>query len=369
MNFPVKTPSTRLEKGRVDSMNSAISKPEVPKDLGAPGAPSKPAKLPSGKGLPQKKKTTGKTIACSAFVAAPINVIEWITNSVVTIPPVFKANVELSKQPGFFLVASNTHNGITRCYNEDRVKITTVPDQIRKRKISGSGSAPDTLALFSVFDGHGSFNCSQFLSDRLHTALLERIYPDSSKLPSVARGLFQEIDGEFRKFSSKIGENFAGSCACTLVVHNKTLWAVNLGDSRCVVSKAGGSEIKQITFDHKPSEQEELERIVKSGGHVFRVVWDSKKRIEVEQRTSSFSELEAIRKQDRKTKDKDFGPWRVSPGGLSVSRCFGDFECKGGPSGDQPIVVTTDPGVFSEATDDIDFAMIGCELTSGWDFR
>lgn len=368
MTFPSKTPSLQPKPlpSRPDTTPPSHSKPDP--SIPSPTV-SRTAKVSSSKVIPPKKKASSKVTPATSPNNPPHNIIEWITSSVVTIPPVFKASVESSKQPGFFMVASNTHNGITRCYNEDRVKITTVPDQIRKRKISGGGTSPDTLALFSIFDGHGSYNCSQFLNDRLHTAILDRVYPDFSKLPSIVRLLYHEIDSEFRKFSVKIKENFAGSCAVTLVVFNKTLYAINLGDSRCIVSKNSGSEVHQLTFDHKPSEQVELERVVAAGGHVFRVIWDAKKRIEVEQRTHNIQELEALQKQDRKKKDNDFGPWRVSPGGLSVSRCFGDFECKGGANCDQPNVVSTDPGVYSVSTDDLDFAMIGCEFISGWNLR
>lgn len=298
-----------------------------------------------------------------APVQPQVDIVEWISASVVSIPPVFKANVEFSKQQGFFLVVWNTHNGTTRCYNEDRIKITAFPDQMKKKRI-GSQLAPDTLALFSVFDGHGSFNCSQYLTDRLHTVLLDKCYPDIDKLQVQSKSIYAEVDNEFKKHAAKINENFAGSCACTLLIYNKSIQVLNLGDSRCVLSRSGGTEIRQLSTDHKPSNQEELERIVKSGGFVFRAVWDCKKRIEVEQKTTSHAELVALRKEDRRAKEKDFGPWRVSPGGLSVSRCFGDFECKGGPTGDQPVVVSTEPSFTEESLENADFALIGCLLIS-----
>lgn len=294
--------------------------------------------------------------------------IEWIINNLITIPPVFKATVELSRQPGYFLVASNTHNGTTRAYNEDRVKITTFPDLTKKKKLNAP-PGPETLGVFSVFDGHGSSNCSQFLFDRLHTILLERCNNDFAKLTSMATGLYQDVDSEFRRHALKINDMFAGSCSCTLVQCNKTLWALNLGDSRCILSKFKGTEVKQLTYDHKPSERNELERIVSSGGSVFRAVWDTKKRIDFEQKVTTFDELDALRKADRKTKDKEFGPWRVNPGGLSVSRCFGDFECKGDPASGAADVVSVEPDVSTEPVESVDFALIGCQLISGRHIR
>lgn len=339
--------------------------------------PQSPPKPVSSVSIPNKVeavskanfRSTARPASQSPGPSHPqIDIVEWITNNVIMIPPVFKATVETSRQPGYFMVASNTHNGTTRAYNEDRVKITTFPDPTKKRKINAP-LGPETLGLFSIFDGHGSSNCSQFLFDRLHTILLERCNNDFTKLTSIATGLYQDVDNEFRRHSAKINDLFAGSCACTLIQCNKTLWALNLGDSRCILSKNKGTEVKQLTQDHKPSERSELERIVGTGGSIFRAVWDVKKRIDYEQKVATFDELEAFRKVDKKIKDKEYGPWRLNPGGLSVSRCFGDFECKSEPGSGAMDVVSNEPEVTTEPVESVDFALIGCKLISRRDFR
>lgn len=59
------------------------------------------------------------------------------------------------------------------------------------------------------------------------------------------------------------------SSGCTAVVallNNNELFVANAGDSRCVVCRDG--KAMDMSFDHKPEDTEELERIRKAGGRV-----------------------------------------------------------------------------------------------------
>lgn len=62
---------------------------------------------------------------------------------------------------------ANTHNGIIRSYNEDRISIVLDlkrPDQsIKEQNFSDS-----KIMFFAIFDGHGGQGCSEFLRDNLH---------------------------------------------------------------------------------------------------------------------------------------------------------------------------------------------------------
>lgn len=66
--------------------------------------------------------------------------------------------------------------------------------------------------------------------------------------------------------------SFAGpgsSSGCTAVVallKDNELFVANAGDSRCVVCRDG--KAMDMSFDHKPEDKEELERIRNAGGRV-----------------------------------------------------------------------------------------------------
>ena len=58
-----------------------------------------------------------------------------------------------------------------------------------------------------------------------------------------------------------------------------------------------------------------------------------------------------------------YGPYRVLPGRLSVSRTFGDIEAKMEKFGGKPGVVIAEPEIsqFSIIDDSHDFIVLGCD--------
>jgi len=73
-----------------------------------------------------------------------------------------------------------------------------------------------------------------------------------------------------------------------------------------------------------------------------------------------------MRVQDEETKQFKnqiiFGPHRVYPGRLSVSRTFGDIEAKRAKYGGNPKVVISIPEIKSfKIEDSYDFILLGCD--------
>ncbi len=61
----------------------------------------------------------------------------------------------------------------------------------------------------------------------------------------------------------------SGSCAIMLIIIEKTLYTVNLGDSRAILSMNKGKNIIQLSQDHKPNNMEENKRIILNGGIIY----------------------------------------------------------------------------------------------------
>ncbi|XP_044755645.1 probable protein phosphatase 2C 21 [Coccinella septempunctata] len=76
-------------------------------------------------------------------------------------------------------------------------------------------------------------------------------------------------DEEMLEFTRNMKDEPGSDSGCTAVVailKEKKLWVANAGDSRCVVCRNG--KAIEMSFDHKPEDEPERERIYKAGGRV-----------------------------------------------------------------------------------------------------
>ena len=292
-------------------------------------------------------------------------VVEMINASVTKIPPVSKAKIEYSNKGTFFVVSSNTNQGKVRDYNEDRVSVHIEMSNSQKGKPKlFSNPINDLISMFSVFDGHGSSECSQFLSEKLHTFVLDRLNYDCSKLESQIKTIYEDFDAFMKSKAKKPRGNFSGSCACTILVTNRMIYGINSGDSRCIVSGNDGKVLLQLTDDQKPTKLEEYNRVVEAGGTIYRTVWNEKAKFQYDQKANNHDEIKVAETDDKLHRELTFGPWRIAPGQLSVTRCFGDFECKTDSSGNSNNILIVEPMLSSFSQEDADFLVIGCHLIS-----
>ncbi|XP_058122102.1 probable protein phosphatase CG10417 [Anopheles ziemanni] len=78
--------------------------------------------------------------------------------------------------------------------------------------------------------------------------------------------LMNEEDAAFMKNISDEPGKDSGCTAVVALLHGKDLYVANAGDSRCVVCRNG--QALEMSFDHKPEDTIEYERIEKAGGRV-----------------------------------------------------------------------------------------------------
>ena len=134
--------------------------------------------------------------------------------------------------------------------------------------------------FMGICDGHGangqevSGYLSLYLPQNLNEKLLsEKITNLSdiniSKISETVSSIFIETNMDLISDES-IDTLFSGSTCCSIICTPKKIISINVGDSRCVVGKFDGKnwKAKNLSRDHKPSEEDEFERIIKSGGRV-----------------------------------------------------------------------------------------------------
>jgi len=259
--------------------------------------------------------------------------------------------------------AANSYKGLTRESNEDRIVAHfNIKAECKDSKNDLSSKATG-YHLISLFDGHSGVDCVEFLAKFLHQKLIEELLHSGISHPAFGR-IYDQLDKNYLDHEKLSSKNYSGSCACTLIILERRLVVLNVGDSRCILSMKGGQEVMSMTNDHKPDRISELIRIFKNGGIVSRVFRNIKSgRSEV----FSASSMEEFKKLESSETRKSFvpsGPWRVSPMKISVSRAFGDRGAKDRSVGGQPGVITSKPEISEHQLENCDFALLACKLIS-----
>jgi serine/threonine protein phosphatase PrpC len=243
-------------------------------------------------------------------------------------PSGYSSDNEFSKNDIIKAYAYNSSEGNIRDYNEDTITATKIVFNPKDKN--------NYCYFFGIYDGHGGNGCSVYLKNHLHKNIHE---------PTV-KGLKRAILETENNFLEKVAvnsvgnlEDTSGSCGVMALIRNRKCIIANVGDSRCVLFRS-----KRLVFstrDHKPNSDLERKRIESAGGSVYQ----AKVSLELFQN----GKLVEI-------------PWRVQPGGLSVSRTFGDIESKDIKFGGKKGVVEALPDVVEfELTDDHNFLVMGCD--------
>lgn len=61
----------------------------------------------------------------------------------------------------------------------------------------------------------------------------------------------------------------SGSCAIVALFVDELCFVANVGDSRAIMSCAGGRYAVSLSRDHKPNEKSEHLRILQAGGKIY----------------------------------------------------------------------------------------------------
>lgn len=326
-----------------------------------------PAPVPPPAASPSFNNCNGK----DAVPDDPRSFLEYLAQAAQKVPKVTKAYVEFDVGRSIVALGYNTHVGKSREKNEDEITITAAPALLQSRRLKSFSPEPlHTFGMFSIFDGHGGYECSRFLKNTLHDCLLDEAFLSRKDFAKRLRVIYKKVEGQFRTKAVETGAMLAGSCAVTLVVANSTLISINVGDSRIVLSMKNGRESINMTTDHKPDAKTEFDRILSTGARVYRNTFNKRTRASIDEVAYKFADIDRFESTTRGFSHIETGPWRIHPGSLSVSRTIGDFEAKLGMWDEEIGAVVNEPEVREIDVGQVDFAVIGCdgvfdELTSG----
>lgn len=135
---------------------------------------------------------------------------------------------------------------------------------------------------FAVFDGHAGTQASKWCGSHLHSVLEEKLLEDeTSDIRDVLNDSFLLVD---KSINAEIDDN-SGCTAAVCVLrwelpdnisddninlnqHKRKLYTANVGDTRIVLFRNGSSI--RLTYDHKASDQLEMERIEQAGGLIMK---------------------------------------------------------------------------------------------------
>ena len=146
-----------------------------------------------------------------------------------------------------------------REYNEDKILISC-------KKYDEKTN----INYFGIFDGHSGKKCSSFLMQNFAKYLFSNKNLISNT-GHVLKEIYLTLDKKFYEINKPknllIPPEKSGSCALSILTINNHIYCANTGDSRAIYSENSSKEVYQISYEHKPENEEK--RIVKAGGKIY----------------------------------------------------------------------------------------------------
>ena len=145
----------------------------------------------------------------------------------------------MTRPVSFATVAANTHN-------EDRACFGYVRNQ--------------SLALFSLFDGHGGPVCSSYCAaefPEIADTYFSQIHnTNASSIEAALRASYENMDREFLA-TEGVRKKTSGACALTLVLGKERITTAHVGDCRAVLCR------RRITREEETEKNEKMSKEMK----------------------------------------------------------------------------------------------------------
>jgi len=174
------------------------------------------------------------------------------------------------------------------------------------------GAYPEHYDLFVVCDGHNGTMAGEFFVQHIQEAVASRVPKgpppplgtrEASQWMAAMRGAAADAILHLEEQFARVAQS-SGCTVSVVMLVGRWCMVANVGDSSVVMDS--GHRIEQLNVDHRLEDNvREQERVITSGGLLTRLDeggWGPC------------------------LDDEGYGPLRVWPGGLALSRAFGDFD-------------------------------------------
>lgn len=138
----------------------------------------------------------------------------------------------------------------------------------------------ENVKYFAVYDGHGGKG--REAADGLKKEIRKKLFSDKKKLAKFrdcfrVEQYFKDVYKNIQKKLSNSNDfELSGTCSISVLIVDNKMYAINVGDSRCVLGQKKGGDGKkeaekigiEMSIDHKPTRDDEQKRIIEKGGEV-----------------------------------------------------------------------------------------------------
>lgn len=120
-------------------------------------------------------------------------------------------------------------------------------------------------AFFGVYDGHGGEKVAIFTGENLPKILAKNSHYQNGDHIQALKDTFLATDVAILN-DAELSKDPSGCAATSTLITPDAIYCANAGDSRSILSIDG--LVKPLSFDHKPTNEGEKNRIVNAGGFV-----------------------------------------------------------------------------------------------------
>ncbi|CAD8050429.1 unnamed protein product [Paramecium primaurelia] len=155
-----------------------------------------------------------------------------------------------------------------------KTKAGCLPNKTLKTNQDAAILFPNNLehyncSLIAVCDGHGTNGhlVSNLIKQQLPKYIEQQFQQQGRDIERCLTFAFEKTNKEI--IESEFDTTLSGSTAVAVLIRKEQLWTANVGDSRAIICRnQDGWKAIQLTRDHKPSDEQEKQRIIEAGGRI-----------------------------------------------------------------------------------------------------